>query len=480
ESEKTLNILENSRIKELLSFLKFLYSPIDDLSFASFLLGDILSKVSGLSQREIGNFLFSIHQQSSFREEALYRLFRKSFPDVWSNYIEDLFRSVGFVSPYELVVGIYQRLRIMEFFPEEQGFFMKFLDLIKEKEEEYVELGEFLFYLDAAPKDDLYVNVSYSNSVKILTIHKSKGLEFPIVIIPFLRIDINPETGGKGTSSFIEKEEAEELGLLRITKDYKKYSPFLARIYARAYKKACIDELNNLYVALTRAKYELYIFIPEKSSGSKNKALYLIPQNLKEKGRQIVYSHSNKEKKVPLISIPSSLYSDWIKMLREEFGDISRIRNRQSILEGNIMHFILSLITNCYGNDVEKMVEEAVQRATAVYSGIEDVSYYVKWVKELIFKEEIRQVFFVSDGSVYCEKEIVNQFGDLKRIDRLVVKNNEVWIVDYKRSADNDGEYERQVQEYIEIMKEIYPQRKIRGFLIFLDKLVMKEVCVKK
>ena len=49
ESEKTLNVLEHDLIKELLALLRFLHSPIDDLSFATFIMGEIFTGSSGFA-----------------------------------------------------------------------------------------------------------------------------------------------------------------------------------------------------------------------------------------------------------------------------------------------------------------------------------------------------------------------------------------------------------------------------------------------
>jgi len=81
---------------------------------------------------------------------------------------------------------------------------MKFLELIKSKEADYVGLGQFLSYLETASIDDLYVDATHSDSVKVLTIHKSKGLEFAVVILPFLRIDI---ILGLGEILYLRKKE---------------------------------------------------------------------------------------------------------------------------------------------------------------------------------------------------------------------------------------------------------------------------------
>jgi len=470
ESEKTLNILENPLIKELVAFLNFLHSPIDDLSFAAFILGEIFSCVSAIDNNQMRDFIFELKREGKLDSGiSLYNLFRKSRPNIWNEYIDEFFKNVGFVSLYELVVSIYHRFGLMEKFKDAQGFFMKFLELIKAKEDEHIGLGEFLSYLKEAPAEDLYVNVTHSDCVKILTIHKAKGLEFGSVIIPFLRMDITPETGGKGTSSHVVGEESDDLGLVRITKYYRSYSKELQEIYDRDYKKACIDELNNIYVALTRAQFELYIFIPKKSSSANNKARFIIPEELREKGKRIVYSKDEKALTQPLLNLAPSRYRNWIEVLKEEFGDIELIRNRANIIRGNIFHFILSRIGNTFGKNRESLINEALGAASFEYPNFLDLEEFEKKIKKILISPDLNHIFYVPDGEVYREQEVVNSRGDTKRIDRLIIKEKEAWVIDYKLSAEKNDQYQKQLKEYMEIISNIYPGKTVKGFLLYLD-----------
>ncbi|MCM8819736.1 MAG: UvrD-helicase domain-containing protein, partial [Candidatus Omnitrophica bacterium] len=239
-SEKTLNVVENNLIEEIISFLKFLYSPPDDLSFASFILGEIFTSATGISKEKITDFIFTLNKENLLGKATLYRLFREKFTATWQEYIEEFFKNVGYLSIYELVVSIYKKFKVYENFYQNQGFFMKFLELIKNKEDEYVGLAKFLSYLEVASPEELYVDVAKSNGVNVLTIHKSKGLEFGVVIIPFFRMDITPENFSKKSSSYI-KMENNKLKLLRITKIHRTFSPKLNQIYKKAYTDACID-----------------------------------------------------------------------------------------------------------------------------------------------------------------------------------------------------------------------------------------------
>lgn len=477
ESEKTLSISEHHLIKEIISFLHFLNSPIDDLSFCAFVLGELFSEATKIKPAAVTDFIFELRKESKAKNKiSLYLNFRNRYPEVWETYFEELFRNVGFISPYELVTAIYNRFEVFKNFPNHQAFFMKFLELIKTKESDYVGLAQFLSYLETAAADDLYVDATHSDSVKVLTIHKSKGLEFAVVILPFLRIDITPETGGKGTSSYLVPNENNDLGLVRITKVHRQYSKTLKAIYGQSYKKACIDELNNIYVAFTRPKYELYVFIPEKSSNASNKALCFIPKEVTQRGNKVKYNIRKKDKQPLMTAIPHSSYKDWINYLHNEFHGITDALIKEKILEGNIMHALLSRVDNCEGKNVNEIIKAAVSFSKDTFPQVSDFSKYEQKLTSILKKSEFKEFFYQDKANIFCEKEITNNFGDLKRIDRLVVTENVVYVIDYKSSEELKEQYLKQLSEYISIIKDIYPNRTVKGFLLYLEALKAEEV----
>lgn len=466
ESEKTLDIRQNRHIKEIISFLKFLNSPIDDCSFASFICGEIFSAATGIKTETISDFIFKLH--ASQKERAyLYREFRLAFPDVWENFVEEFFKSVGLVPLYELTVSMYGAFDCLERFPSSQGFFMKFLELIKEQEEDYASIGLFLEYFDKALPDDLYVHVTDSQAVHVLTFHKAKGLEFPAVIIPFLEMPV------KARQQVVVDDG--DLRLLHVKNRYADFSSRLARVLRDEYKKAFIDELNSIYVALTRASEELHIFVPEYAKG-KNLASLLFTESSFERGRIRARKLDCRKKESSVCRIPPAQYQDWIPLLQSEFSpEAGLLVGRQAVQEGIIMHALLAQVGSLHTAKIKDAIAKAVEVISSEFAFVKDFSEYGELLERLVTNKALEKIFFVEKGQVFQEKPIIDRFGNAKRIDRLIVTPDEVLIVDFKSSRQEKAQVE-QVLEYMKLMSEIYPKKRVEGYLVFMDDCSLEKV----
>ncbi|MFH1094056.1 MAG: UvrD-helicase domain-containing protein [Candidatus Omnitrophota bacterium] len=481
ESERTLNIMNNSLIQEIIAFLKFLNSPIDEIAFSAFILGDIFTSASGLDRQKVSNFIFEFNRKGAKITGYLYRTFRRQFADVWDAFIDDFFKNVGFVSLYELMVSVIEKFSVLKNFSQYQGFFMRMLELIKEQEEENPDIKLFLKYLESAPEAHLYVNFSNEFALKVMTIHKAKGLGFPVVVVPFLDMNIR-ELGtqtrrSKAPYLVYKKPKGGKFGLLRLDGKYAKFSRRIRGIYSREYVKSFIDELNIIYVTFTRAKNELYIFVPYAATKENNSARLLIPQDITERGIQVNYSAKDiADEPVSLyISIPE--YKDWVSALKEEFVKTSELRNRQNIQRGEILHAMLAQIDDLSMAKADNILENLRQRLEREYSLIEDIDDYLQVLGKIISSKNTKQFFYCQGrAKIYREKEFVDKYGRTYRIDRLIVSSKEVQIIDFKSSADNKEEHVIQLSEYVQIVSDVYADKKVSGYLLYMDDVTVEKV----
>lgn len=478
ESDKTLNVKNNSLIKELVAFLAFLNSPIDNLSFVSFVFGDIFLKASGMEIDKIKDFLFGLKDRiSKERGFYVYREFKKAYPDIWDNYIEGLFKRVGFIGLYELTIDIYSRYGVFENFPGQQGFFMHFLQLVKDSEEECRGIADFFDYFKELDNFRLYVNSSDAEAVKVTTIHKAKGLGFGVVVLPFFEFDIN-YLGAQDTKikvSYVVEKSDDGISLVRLDKKYALLCPSVYDAYKKEYQKSFVDELNTIYVALTRARNELYIFVPHGMERTNNIARFLIPQDYFKRGSIRTYKNNSSEETYSLVIEPPR-YRDWNSLLQDEFCDLDTIKNRQNVAEGKILHEILAYIGNLIGQNQEKTLKAALLKVKFLFPFVGDLSNLAIIVKRLLSDDAAKKFFYVDQGEVYQEKEVVGQFGDTKRIDRLIIKEKEVWIIDYKSRHDDALNHKEQLGAYKKIIQGVYPKKTVKCFLIFLEDTKIEEI----
>ena len=319
-----------------------------------------------------------------------------------------------------------------------------FLQLISN----YSDIEQFLFEyerMDAtAAQADLH-------GVRVLTVHKSKGLEFENVIVM-------DRLGKKKADTSTIIYQYDGITLKDIFLRMKKRSSFdLA--YANAIEAeerlSHEDSMHALYVAFTRAQKRLYII--QKSKDSKFEALELEVQTL---GREAV-TQQPVVLKQPTVSLAytSRNYGKQIEIIKEESIEE---RDQHAIEFGLAMHYALEMMVSFEISSIDEAINITKNRYGA-YLGLDDFESMRRRIEHLVRDEVFSGL---CQGGISKERAISYK-GELRYID-LLVEGDDVWtVIDYKSAKGYEEQYHKQVGFYKQAIAAI-TQSKVRGYLVYL------------
>ena len=461
-SHSSLDIRTRKIAGEILALLRFLDSPIDDLSFGTVVLSTLLAAGGDETRTaEMHRFLFEQHQ-SDDRSRPLYIAFREHYPELWSLSFEHLFNVVGYLPVYDLVQDAYRVFDVFNAHPDEEAALVKLLEIIRDFEAKgNNNLKDFLLFAETDSADDpwdIVVGPGH-DAVTVMTVHKAKGLGYPVVILLFYDGSVSPK------NPFIQ-EEGEEVRLLRITQDSSGKNDLLAEIYNRQKVLEEVDELNKLYVSLTRAKEELYI-LSVKARRGPFPSEFLPPGGFREGTRRRIEQKKPEEVRVfpithpPTRGLPQSPPAG--PMTLEE------------VKRGDFVHAILSRISFA-GENLGGQIDEAIRFFQTDVRESFDLRSMREKILALLRNPDLAGYFVERWGrQVKNEFEITMPDGQLQRLDRLVVDAKALAVIDYKTGGESD-EYHSQVKRYMKLAEDLYPDRQVTGLLAYVDLNKVKRV----
>ena len=463
-SYSSLDIRTRKLTAEIVALLAFLDSPPDDLSFAGFVLGEIFRKALERSEKVLEWKTVHAFFFRNRKKVPLYKVFQEEFPDLWETYFETLFKSAGYLPLYDLVNEIYHLYRVFDHFKEEEATLVKILEVIKNFEGEgRNNPSDFLKYAseEDAGESDWTLDVPAGiNAVKVMTIHKAKGLGFPVAVLLIY------EETSRGFK-YILDEEADGVHLLKINQQIMKASPFLQKKYEEERLKDLVNKLNTLYVGFTRAEDELYIVgVEGKRSQFPIDLLQAMDSPVGSKRAPRPRSLETTRERMEITHPPDPI--------QFPFAAGAEL-NLEERLRGEFIHRVLSFI-DVLDENTESELERIIKRVKDELKTDASPEAMKKSLLEFLNHREVSPYFQAVPGRVVKkEQEFSDPRGNLFRMDRVIFEEDRISVVDYKTGADKDAEkeYISQLKNYIRILREIYPDRKIEGVIAYVD---LKEI----
>ncbi len=444
-SSETLLIQNATEVKFIINLLKYLRNPSDSESKALFLHYFSEHHQDQMSVYDFIKTGMEIKQESAF--EKWLEQFEIALP----------FKNIRKKSLYETVEIIVSKFVHLN---TNNAYVHYFLDLVLERDVRTQSgISDFLNYWDKNSEKFSIPSPEGKNAVRIMTIHKSKGLEFPVVIMPFAEEDYVKKPKDK---LWLDSEN-DDLGLPKVlidnTKSVEGFGANAALVFGQKKQEELLDNINVLYVALTRAEEQLYVIsqvVEPNDQGNYpyNMASFFIKflENLRVyDANKLAFEFGSSAKKSKEIEPTNSIIT--IPKIGE-IMDPKRIKisqrealmwgtHQQEAIEfGNTIHEILSYINT--KNDIDLALTKALESGiiTSKQSAI-----VFKTLQEIVGHADL-SYYFSSENKVLNEQTIIQHEGKISKPDRMVFgTNNEVFLLDYKTGA-HQSKYQLQLENY--------------------------------
>lgn len=360
---------------------------------------------------------------------------------------------------------------IHAFMPEKtaNSYVLYFLDLVLEKSlKNHFGISDFLEYWLINYQKFSIPTPEGKNAVQIMTIHKSKGLEFPVVIFPFAEEDYSKADRDKLWIDFDQENVNINFpkALVDPKKEVEQYGILAQKIYLEKKEQTLLDNINVIYVALTRAEEQLYIISSHNvtSSGFSNNLSKLFLEFLAQLGRynstELYYDFGCADRVSTAIDISLDQTNRRIQPVREslEFGAIKISQkealmwdseSQKSIEYGNLVHKIMSFVKDY--TDVDKAIEQALEQGliqSVQQENFRDILY------KIVHHDQLKD-FFAKDNIVYNERVIIKDGIRNTIPDRVVVNSNgDCLVLDYK-TGKHEQKYIQQVLSYGQSLEQM-------------------------
>jgi ATP-dependent exoDNAse (exonuclease V) beta subunit len=395
------------------------------------------------------------------------KLFYQTLPENFSNHLSQLKKLPLFELAEQLTA-------IFELNKQPDANIQRFEDLILEfLEKNPPSLSVFLEWWEENNDSDKasVIVPSNENAIQIMSIHKSKGLQFPVVIMPFAEWELKPK---KDNILWVHSEENpySQYSLLPVSTTTSLEKTFFADEYDMELQQTLIDNLNLLYVAFTRAEERLYVFCPEVKTEKINRTSNLIcsvfnsDEKWKEKitevdgikkyasGIEAVKEKKIREKNTGATSfeqpqiIPLKKYNSnpWQNklVLAVNKNKISVDDDENTALKsdfGILVHNILSKII--LATDSQKVLDEFQSSKIILPEQEKEIEKIVEDVLKICEPHK----WFSQEWKIKTEALMLLPDGTVIRPDRVMIKEKNAVLLDYK-TGEEDAIHERQLNVY--------------------------------
>ncbi|GAB2631164.1 UvrD-helicase domain-containing protein [Belliella aquatica] len=467
-SDESMFLFRAASVKALVAGLKYLNNPEDQVQFKT-----MWYYRSILAGEEVNHELFALGKVPGHLQQKVAEFVEK----------EMLLLQLPLMEAVEELIGILD----LQGFGLEKAYISGFKEAIYDfTTNNRADLAGFLaWWEDHQSKRTVKIHEGH-NAMRILTIHKSKGLQFKVVIMPFLKWDIFDHKKSNVVWAPFEDKEKQLDAIIPLTLGSKLAQSDFADIYAEEAVMAYLDSLNMIYVALTRAEDVFLGIAPFREKiNSQNSLQVQIQQALMyskdEEGVLSLSDYFNSETRVfevgdwpinqkrevkeNIVNQLSWSYQNWTQLLKvKKYAvDFSAegLEQRKKQNFGLLVHEIL---------EISKSKEDTkLNLASFYYEGrltLEEKDDVEKQL-DALFSNSLFASWFETDGVLLAEQGILLPGGKMKRPDRIILKQDHAMVVDFKTGEPYE-KHKKQVGEYMDLVAQL-TGKPASGYLCYLE-----------
>lgn len=330
-------------------------------------------------------------------------------------------------------------------------------------------LEKFLDYFDQR-REKLAVPATVEGGIKLLTIHKAKGLQFKIVIFPFA----DWENSKHHESIWISPGAiVPELPKVLVPMNKKMIDTDYAPWYKKNEEEKMADSINLLYVAFTRAEERLYVSAVQTVGTAKIYTNVLNNMRFNDGGNCIIYTgqkqlpimngmeqNTMELTEMPLVVSPALPNYDELAGMQNTGKNFSDPRKY-----GELIHDVLAIMPRL------ESVEKAIQKVSVQYELELSVKNKIKQtLKGMAKKSNLRELFEL-EGEVFMERAISDGNGGILRPDRYVITEDTVHIIDFK-TGESSKTHRMQVNSYADVFIKM-GYKSVKKYLLYTDTLTL-------
>lgn len=387
----------------------------------------------------------------------------------------DNFNQIPFYEKIEEIIRAFNLTTVSD------AYLQFFLDIVFEQQQKGTDIQQFLDFWESKKDKLSIVAPEAENAVQIMTIHKSKGLEFPVVIFPY-NIDVYQQINPKSWITDLPVEQFEGFNELLVpsNKSIKYAGKSGENIYNFQREELELDSYNLLYVALTRSVEQLYV-ITEKTISPKgvvnsNYTSGVLINYLSSIGEwsddkeNYTFGDRKKVSKNAIEKSKTTIQNQFVSNSWKQHN-IYMVANSSKLWEteqgkaieyGNLIHEMFSKISS--NKDVEKILHQYLNEGLI---SLDDSSKIKVLINKVVEHPELEE-YYKENVVVYNEREITTEDNEVVIPDRLVFNSkNEVTIIDYKTGKPSKS-YHQQILNYEKVLQSMN-FKVVKKLLIYIN-----------